>query len=37
MGVLTRPMQRATADESADLRAALVRRAWATYVDIIRS
>ena len=27
----------ATADESADLRAALVRRASPTYVDIIRS
>lgn len=41
MGVLTRPMQPATADESADvpadLRAELVRRASPTYVDIIRS
>ena len=41
MGVLTRPMPPATADESADvpadLRAELVRRASPTYMDIIRS
>ncbi len=42
MGVLTRPLQAATvagesADVPADLRAELVRRASATYVDLIRS